>query len=434
MSDVLSQPQYLHPNGFGNAPTTSSDMGPANPAAQPQSIATKFRNGHLNLDNFSPVNQNGSFEFDKVLKSGLVQKRTRKTKQWRTFYVVLRPNLLSIYKSSSEEKLLKKISLSDLTAVAYVKDPKGKRKHLFGLYSPSRNFHLQARSDEEAREWVTLIKQEARIDEYENEVLYGSPINNELNPDNVNFPSPLGDSNVVLEGERYASSSPEPFEPPVGRPTSTTTSTMATTKDGIKFPSTMRKASGTDFEYSGNEMGSYSEDLSDGTPGNSYQPTTSFGSFLEKTSPKIPQQPETDPIMTATAATNNQNNATNPTTLSKPTPYSASSDRVIQHGYLLCLKSRRGVKQWKRLWVVLRSTSLTFYKSEEEYAALRIIPLSSVISAGEIDSMSKSKRHCMQIIAEEKSYRFCAPDEDALARWLGAVKSRLVGRRREMDR
>ncbi len=34
----------------------------------------------LALDSFSPVNQNGSFEFDRVIKSGYVQKRTQKTK------------------------------------------------------------------------------------------------------------------------------------------------------------------------------------------------------------------------------------------------------------------------------------------------------------------------------------------------------------------
>jgi hypothetical protein len=44
--------------------------------------AARIRNSHLNLDTFSPVNQNGSFEFDRVLKSGFVQKRTRKTKAW----------------------------------------------------------------------------------------------------------------------------------------------------------------------------------------------------------------------------------------------------------------------------------------------------------------------------------------------------------------
>jgi hypothetical protein len=35
----------------------------------------------------------------------------------------------------------------------------------------------------------------------------------------------------------------------------------------------------------------------------------------------------------------------------------------------------------------------------------------------------------MQIIAEEKSYRFCAPSEEALARWLGALKSQLARRK-----
>ena len=35
----------------------------------------------------------------------------------------------------------------------------------------------------------------------------------------------------------------------------------------------------------------------------------------------------------------------------------------------------------------------------------------------------------MQIIAEDRSYRFCAPSEDALARWLGAVKSQLARRK-----
>ena len=35
---------------------------------------------HVPLDAASPVNQNGSFEFDRVIKAGLVQKRTQKTK------------------------------------------------------------------------------------------------------------------------------------------------------------------------------------------------------------------------------------------------------------------------------------------------------------------------------------------------------------------
>lgn len=68
-------------------------------------------------------------------------------------------------------------------------------------------------------------------------------------------------------------------------------------------------------------------------------------------------------------------------------------------------------------------------KSPQEYAANLIIPLSNVINAVEIDPISRSKAHCMQIIAEEKSYRFCASSEDALAEWLGALKSQLAKRK-----
>jgi hypothetical protein len=78
------------------------------------------------------------------------------------------------------------------------------------------------------------------------------------------------------------------------------------------------------------------------------------------------------------------------------------------------------------LWAVLRPKNLAFYKNEDEYAATLLIPLSSVIDAVEIDPISRSKRHCMQIIAEEKSWRVCAVDEEALAKWLGALKSVLV--------
>lgn len=42
--------------------------------------AETIKKNYAVLDTFSPVNQNGSFEFDRVLKTGAVLKRTRKTK------------------------------------------------------------------------------------------------------------------------------------------------------------------------------------------------------------------------------------------------------------------------------------------------------------------------------------------------------------------
>ncbi len=66
----------------------------------------------------------------------------------------------------------------------------------------------------------------------------------------------------------------------------------------------------------------------------------------------------------------------------------------------------------------------------QEYSPSLIIPISTVVNAVEIDPISKRKPFCMQIIGEEKSYRFCAADEDSLAKWLGAMKS-ILSKRKE---
>ena len=69
-------------------------------------------------------------------------------------------------------------------------------------------------------------------------------------------------------------------------------------------------------------------------------------------------------------------------------------------------------------------------QNEGEYSPRLIIPLSSIINAVEIDPVSKSKIHCMQLITEEKSYRFCAHSEESLDKSLGAFKSLLQSGRR----
>lgn len=61
-------------------PSAGLRVEPPKSVLLPASVQTLQRSGNLTLDTFSPVNQNGSFEFDRVLKSGEVLKRTRKTK------------------------------------------------------------------------------------------------------------------------------------------------------------------------------------------------------------------------------------------------------------------------------------------------------------------------------------------------------------------
>ena len=325
---------------------------------------------------------------------------------------MLRPNLLSLYKSPTEEKLLKQITLSDLSAVAYLKDPKGRKQNLFGLYSPSRNWHLQADSVLESKAWVELIRQEARIDEEEQEMLLASP---------VRQTAPVELSSLEKsENERLGSSSPEP-----------SISQSTTTRAGIKIPG-IRRPSGPSLDYSGDEMGPYS-DFSDTPPQSLAQRSSTFGSFMGMRQKEQAQHHQTPYAAPLSQQQPQSLSARNASQASEFHVDHQDNDRVIWHGYLLYLKSKGAVRQWKRTWAVLRPKHLAFYKNDEEYAAILLIPLSNIISAVEIDPISRSKKHCMQIISEDRSYRFCASSEDALAEWLGALKSQLA-RKKEKEK
>jgi hypothetical protein len=57
--------------------------------------------------------------------------------------------------------------------------------------------------------------------------------------------------------------------------------------------------------------------------------------------------------------------------------------------------------------------------------------MEQIFDATEVDPVSRSKKFCLQIIAEEKIYRLCTSDEESLTTWLGALKSILVGRKKK---
>ncbi|KAK3059963.1 hypothetical protein LTS18_009645 [Coniosporium uncinatum] len=179
--------------------------------------------------------------------------------------------------------------------------------------------------------------------------------------------------------------------------------------------SSARRLSHTVASYSGNENASFS-DFSD----------TGFqDSSLSLNNAGDPRDAKKNTLYQASRP-QPQRNASQLSGLNvKPT----DDDRVMFHGWLYLLKSKGGVRQWKSVWVVLRPKTLALYKNEEEYSATLILPFSSILDAVDIDPISKSKRYCMQIITEERNYRFCATNEDQLAKWLGSFKSLLVKRK-----
>ena len=267
---------------------------------------------------------------------------------------MLRPNLLSMYKSPSEEKLHKQISLCDLTAVAYLKDPKGRRQNIFGLFSPARNFHFQAKDQKDARDWVELIGHEARIDEQEEEMTYGSPVTQDKYQSLMRT-IPSSEDHDSWDCERLGSSSPEP--PEMSRP--------ATERDGILIQS-VAKPSHHEFDYSGNDHGSYS-DFSDTTP--QAHIYSQLSALPSNPTPRTISNMATDVPSVTQSNHQRRECARNFSDLSVLHP-EKDVERVIWHGYLLYLKSKGAVRQWKKLWVVLRSRNLAFYKNEEVWLHL----------------------------------------------------------------
>jgi hypothetical protein len=296
---------------------------------------------------------------------------------------VLRPNCLSIYKDKDETKLRHQINLSEITAVARQRDSKKKMDHVFGIFSPARNYHLGAASDKEAQQWVDLIRAEARIDEEEGEITLMSPTGKKT------FTGFDRTKRAVISPNLASSSSETEARPSSSVP-----------REALHSANTRRPSQA--LNYSGNEHGSVSDfDFSD--TGGFQASATSL--------PKKPSQQKRNVSQQSNIGT---------------TP---DDERVVCHGWLYVLKSKGGVRQWKRVWGVLRPKGLAFYKSDEEYSATHIIPFSTIIDAVDIDSVSRSKQYCMQVISEEKNFRFCAPDENSLAKWLGAFKSLLIKRK-----
>ncbi|XDG00962.1 hypothetical protein ABKA04_000577 [Annulohypoxylon sp. FPYF3050] len=401
----------LHEPTAANIPgrgATISIPSPSAMAAPASSQLSRLRN-QFSLPSSSPVNQNGSFEFDRVLKSGYLQKRTQKTKAWKSVYLVLRPSALSIYKSDNESKLRHMIYTSELSAVTLLKDPKNKRHHLFGLFSPARNYHFEAPNSKEAQEWVDLIRKDARIEEEEEEMFLTSPIvrRQTFAPMAMLQNASAAVRNQLLDSERPLSSSPEPIDPTATR----------------SIPSTGKRLSYHDYSgLSGNELASHS-DMSDN------EGQRIHGASIESLTARSPAASGTQ----IESGSNNRpmlgnRNASQLSGLN----LESDPDRIVWQGWLWLLNSKRGVKQWKSRWAVLRPRNLILYKNESEYKASFILSLSVIVNVVDIDPVSKTKKHCFQIITDEKTYRCCARDEETLVHCLGAFKS-LLAKRRELE-
>ena len=153
------------------------------------------------------------------------------------------------------------------------------------------------------------------------------------------------------ENERMGSCSPEP-----------SARLSATARDSTKKLG-IRRPSGPSLDYSGDEVGPYS-DFSD-TPPQSLKQTSPLGFLIDKTSKQATGHHQTPYAHPLSQQQPNQLAPKNASQASGFQPERQDEERVIWHGYLLYLKSKGGVRQWKRSWVVLRLKNLAFYKNDE---------------------------------------------------------------------
>jgi hypothetical protein len=368
---------------------------------EPSQLRSSVKTGHLTLDTFSPVNKDGSFEFDRVLKSGNIHRRIKKKgawkPSWKPAYLVLRPNLLSIYQNEDESGLRASVTLSDVTAVAPVK--KNHAEHVFGVFTPSKNYHFQGTSAQDTADWIERIRNEARVDAMD-ELELASPT---LPRDRRESPS--YDTTDEFSGDDHVAGSGA---------ADVIQRTLLEQNTCLGASKTQTRTSHMN-EYSGNELNTSHSDFSDGPVGSLPK---SIASSLPRTS-----------VMTPIASDQNSRPAVG-RRASQMSGFDGTVDaeRVIRQGWLQVLRSKGGVKQWKNFWVVLRPKTLSFYKNEREYSAAKLFSMSAVIDAAEIDPVSRSKQFCLQLILEDKEYKCCAPDEDSLAKWLGSLKSVLAKR------
>lgn len=182
---------------------------------------------------------------------------------------------------------------------------------------------------------MELIRTEARIDEDDEEMI--------LSP-GAGPPSKAYGFGRFAKREGLGSSSSE--AEPAPRPSSSVTA---------ENMHSSRRPSHTLMSYSGNEAGSFSDFSDTPAPGRFRESAVSLSNgkkSIDRTS------------LDATPGDGRPDPARNVSQVSGigQTP---DDERVIYHGWLYVLKSKGGVRQWKKLWVVLRPKSLGLYKNEE---------------------------------------------------------------------
>ncbi|OMJ28740.1 Differentially expressed in FDCP 6-like protein [Smittium culicis] len=100
-----------------------------------------------------------------------------------------------------------------------------------------------------------------------------------------------------------------------------------------------------------------------------------------------------------------------------------ANDQVIKSGYLY--KQGR-LKGWYKRWFVLRSNSLSYYHNNKEYKLNQIFPKSCIFDARLPDpssnKASSTKRSYFRLVTLKRSYWLAHEDANTISDWISAIK------------
>jgi hypothetical protein len=265
---------------------------------------------------------------------------------WKKRWFVLRADRLSCYKDQKEYKIHRQIMLSDVTAVAALKD--SKHPFSFGVYSQAKNFQFRANDEDEVNDWTEKIWKAVHKEVPEQNMLLSSPICPGQNA--------IGGMGMGVTGGACTSNMP---------PAPIINSPVSPLVDGNHARFGARRISTYTMDYSGPDVGSVSSlddiaRISQLSLNNNREDGAGFsggegGQQGQQSQQSQQSQQGGDPQIPMPKPTRNGSG------------YSSSEQlpRVIWHGYLYCLKSKGGVKQWKKHWIVVKNVNIAFYKNEE---------------------------------------------------------------------
>ncbi|KAG7196167.1 uncharacterized protein KQ657_000179 [Scheffersomyces spartinae] len=328
-------------------------------------------------------------ESNEVVIASYLYKRSKKTHQWKSRWVVLRQLQLSYYKDSSEHKPLKVIPIKNLLSTSEVQDS---QRFRFAIYTNNKVIHFKCESEKELRKWMECLRE--LIDEHDDT------------------------KHMIKEVERLHMESEGPISPTV-LPHSRQNQPNGNLPEIVPPPLSGDQSDGEESSF-------YSSEISD----SGFAPNTSITHIpppptIQELQEEEEREEKLDSQRSQLEVKDNEAN--------ESVRLSEHDEYIVEQGYLLRLKKR--FMQWKKYYLVLTNKTLYFYNSKQSALLKNILPYKTIscdhiVDVIDVDPLSRSKVWCLLIITPTKRIRFCASSEEEVEKWFAALQAVILSNKK----